>query len=137
MNLATIEHISYQKMSEIVELFTGIEVSRQRIFDIIERNFDSFYNECFDEINKEIKESGINPSEVVHYDEEFIWINHQPHVRLTIINALNRVVIADNIIPRDSFNTGYIKLFLKTSLRDYSIRYIVTDGDTRYPKIIK
>ena len=117
MNLATIEHISYQKMSEIVELFTGIEVSRQRIFDIIERNFDSFYNECFDEINKEIKESGINPSEVVHYDEEFIWINHQPHVRLTIINALNRVVIADNIIPRDSFNTGYIKLFLKRSLR--------------------
>ena len=115
MNLATIEHISYQKMSEIVELFTGIEVSRQRIFDIIERNFDSFYNECFDEINKEIKESGINPSEVVHYDEEFIWINHQPHVRLTISNALNRVVIADNIIPRDSFNTGYIKLFLKTS----------------------
>ena len=82
---------------------------------IIERNFDSFYNECFDEINKEIKESGINPSEVVHYDEEFIWINHQPHVRLTISNALNRVVIADNIIPRDSFNTGYIKLFLKTS----------------------
>ena len=82
---------------------------------IIERNFDSFYNECFDDINKEIKESEINPSEVIHYDEECIWINHQPHVRLTIINALNRVVIADNIIPRDSFNTGYIKLFLKTS----------------------
>ena len=136
MNLATIEHISYQKMSEIVELFTGIEVSRQRIFDIIERNFDSFYNECFDEINKQIKELGINPGEVVHYDEEFIWINHQPHVRLTIINALNRVVIADNIIPRDSFNTEYIKLFLKTSLKDYPIRYIVTDGDVRYPKII-
>ena len=69
--------------------------------------------------------------------KNFIWINHQPHVRLTIINALNRVVIADNIIPRDSFNTGYIKLFLKTSLKDYPTLYIVTDGDVRYPKIIK
>ena len=104
---------------------------------IIERNFDSFYNECFDEINKQIKESEINPGEVVHYNEECIWINHQHHVRLIIINALNRVVIADNIIPRDSFNTEYIKLFFKRSLEDYPTRYIVTDGDVGYLKIIK
>ena len=42
MNLATIEHISYQKMSEIVELFTGIEVSRQRIFDYNREKFRLF-----------------------------------------------------------------------------------------------
>ena len=57
------------------------------------------------EIAEQFKKLGISPGEAVHYDEEFIWISHQPHVRLTIIEALNRVVIADHIIPRENFNT--------------------------------
>ena len=137
MNLASIEYISYEKMSEIIELFTGIKVKRQRIFDILENNFDWYCTECFDEIRKLMNNLGINPGEAVHYDEEFIWINHQPHVRLTLIDALNPIVIADQIIPRDSFNSTYIKYYLKTSLEGLNVQYIITDGDNRYPKIIE
>ena len=137
MDLASIEYISYEKMSEIIELFTGIKVKRQRIFDILENNFDWYCTECFDEIRKLMNNLGINPGEAVHYDEEFIWINHQPHVRLTLIDALNRIVIADQIILRDSFNSTYIKYYLKTSLEGLNVQYIITDGDNRYPKIIE
>lgn len=137
MDLSSIEYLSYQKMSEIIELFTGIKVSRQRIFDIIENNFDLYCNECFEEIRKEIENLGINLNESIHYDEQFLWINHQPYVRLTLIDALNRIVIADEIIPREIFNGKYIKHFLKTSLKDLNVKYIITDGDNRYPKIIK
>ena len=88
------------------------------------------------EIAEQFKKLGISPGEALHYDEEFIWISHQPHVRLTIIDALNRVVIADHIIPRENFNTKYIKMFLSTSLEGLDVKYIVTDGDVRYPGVI-
>ena len=136
MDLASIEYISHQKMAEIVELFTGIKISRQRIFDIIENNIDLYCNECFDEVKKQMEKLGIIPGEAVHYDEEFIWINHQPHVRLTIIDALNQIVIADQI-NRESHLMDYIKYFLKTSLKGLQVQYIITDGDNRYPKIIE
>ena len=136
MDLASIEHISYEKMSEIIRIFTGIELSRQNLFYIIDSNFNHYASECMREISKQFKEQGINPGEVVHYDEEFIWISHQPHVRLTLIDALNRVVIADHIIPRENFNRSYIKMFLTTSLDGLDVKFIVTDGDNRYPGII-
>ena len=136
MDLASIEYISYEKMTEIIKLFTGIELTRQNLFYIIDSNFNHYACECMREIVEQFKKLGISPGEAVHYDEEFIWISHQPHVRLTIIDALNRVVIADHIIPRENFNTKYIKMFLSTSLEGLDVKYIVTDGDVRYPGVI-
>ena len=105
MDLASIEYMSYEKMTEVIKLFTGIELTRQNLFYIIDSNFNHYACECMREIAEQFKKLGISPGEAVHYDEEFIWISHQPHVRLTIIEALNRVVIADHIIPRENFNT--------------------------------
>ena len=124
-------------MSEVIKLFTGIELTRQNLFYIIETNFNHYACECMGEIQKQLNELGINPGEAVHYDEEFIWISHQPHVRLTLIDSLNRVVIADHIIPRENFNRNYIKMFLTTSLDGLDVKFIITDGDNRYPEIIK
>ena len=137
LNLFSIEYIPYSKMSEIIYLFTGIEIDRRRIFDIVEDNFDSFANKCINQVKKELEALGINPGEAVHYDEEFIWINHQLYVRLTIVDALNRIIIADHIVPRENFNRTYIKYFLKISLKDLNVNFIVTDGDVRYAHIIE
>ena len=136
MDLTSIEYIPYEKMTEIIKLFTGIKLTRQNLFYIIDSNFNHYASECMNEISEQFKKLEISPGEAVHYDEEFLWINHQPHVRLTLIDALNRVVIADHVIPRDMFDRNYIKLFLSTSLDGLDIKYIITDGDTRYPKII-
>ena len=67
------------------------------------------------EIEKEFKKLEIQIEETIHNYEEFIWINHHSHVRLTIIDSLNRVAIAKQIIPRELFDREYIKYFLKTS----------------------
>ena len=72
LNLFSIEYIAYSKMSEIIHLFTGIEIDSRRIFDIVEDNFDSFANKRINQIKKELKELGIQPGEAVHYDEEFV-----------------------------------------------------------------
>ena len=34
--LASIEYLSYEKMSEIIELFTGIKLTRQNLFYIMD-----------------------------------------------------------------------------------------------------
>lgn len=136
LDLFTIEHMSYEKISEVIELFTGIKITRQNIFYIVDKYFNHYAHECMREIEEEFKKLGIQVDEAVHYDEEFIWINHQPHVRLTLIDTLNRVVIADQIIPRELFDREYIKYFLKISLKDLNVKYIVTDGDVRYKRII-
>ena len=136
MELASIEYMSYEKMAEIIRLFTGIKLSRQNLFYIIDSNFDYYDNEWKEEIEKQFKELGINPGEAVHYDEQFLWLSHQPHVRLTLIDALNRIVIANHVIPRENFNREYIKMFLSTSLEGLDVKFIITDGDTRYPGII-
>lgn len=136
MDLASIEYMSYEKMAEVIKLFTGIELTRQNLFYIIDSNFNHYSCECMGEIQEQLNELGINPGEAVHYDEQFIWINHQPHVRLTVVDALNRIVIANHIIPRENFNREYVKMFLSTSLDGLDVEYIITDGDRMYPGII-
>ena len=113
---------------------TGIKLGRQNVFYIIDKYFDQYVDDCIQEIKEDFKRLGIQFGEAVHYDEEFIWIDHQPHVRLTIIDALTRAVIADTVIPRELFNRDYIKFFLQSSLKDLDIEYIVTDGDVRYKR---
>ena len=48
--------------------------------------------------------------------KSFLWIKHQPHARLTIIDPKFKIIIADVIIPREYFTPEYIKQFLKTTL---------------------
>ena len=61
-----------KKMSEIIEVFTGIKISRQSLFDIIDKNFNDYATETMKKIQKEFKKLVINPEEAVQYDEEFI-----------------------------------------------------------------
>ena len=53
------------------------------------------------------------------------------------MDAFNRIIIADHIVPRENFNRAYIKYFLKISLKDLNVKFIVTDGDVRYAHIIE
>ena len=69
--------------------------------------------------------------------KSFLWIKHQPHARLTIIDPKFKIIIADVIIPREYFTSEYIKQFLKTSLLGLDAHTLVTDGFKSYPEIIK
>ena len=137
VKLLSIEQISYQKVSEIIELFLGIKIPRQRIYDLFNKSIDGYLNMSIQEIQKKIIGGKIEFSGLVHYDEEFLWIKHQPYVRLTLLDAENKLIIEDTVIPRELFSKEYIKIFLETSLENLEVKTIITDGYRAYTSIIE
>ena len=54
VKLLSIEQISYQKVSEIIELFLGIKVPRQRVYDLFNKSIDEYLSMSIQEIQKKI-----------------------------------------------------------------------------------
>ena len=134
---ASIEQISSQKISEILNLFLGIDIPRQRVHDLFDRKIDEYTRISIKELQEEILNGNIEFSGIIHYDEEYLWIKHQPYVRLTILDAENKLIIEDTVIPRHLFSKNYIKIFLETSLIDLTVETIITDGYHAYSGIIE
>ena len=136
VKLLSIEQISHQKISEILELFLGVKIPRQRVYDLFNKVIDGYLSMSIRELQKKIVDCEIEFSGLVHYDEEFLWIKHQPYVRLTLLDAENKLIIEDTVVPREIFSKDYIKLFLETSLENLEVKTIITDGYSAYASII-
>ena len=136
VKLLSIEQISHQKISEILELFLDVKIPRQRVYDLFNKSIDGYLSMSIRELQKKIIGGEIEFSGLVHYDEEFLWIKHQPYVRLTLLDAENKLIIEDTVIPREIFTKDYIKLFLETSLENLEVKTIITDGYSAYASII-
>ena len=54
VKLLSIEQISYQKVSEIIELFLGIKVPRQRVYDLFNKSIDEYLSMSIQKIQKKI-----------------------------------------------------------------------------------
>ena len=137
VQIASIEQISYQKISEILNIFFGINISRQRVHDLFNKKIDEYTSINIQKLQEEILNGNIEFSGIVHYDEEYLWIKHQPYVRLTLLDAKNKLIIEDTVIPRYNFSKNYIKLFLETSLKNLEVKTIVTDGYHAYSGIVE
>ena len=68
--------------------------------------------------------------------DEYIKINKEVYVRLSLIDAHTRIIINDILITKDQFNKEYIKSFFITSLDGFPLDTIITDGYRVYPQII-
>lgn len=88
-------------------------------------------------VNKLIKESNIKLSGFYNYDEEFIKINKEIYVRMTIIGTHTRLIINDQILRREEFTKQTIKKYFKESFNGLKLNTIITDGYGAYPIIIK
>ena len=137
VQIASIEQISNQKISEIINLFLGINIERQRIYDLFNKKIDEYTSISIQELQEKILEGNIEFSGIIHYDEEYLWIKHQPYVRLTLLDAKNKLIIEDTVIPRYNFTKNYIKLFLEASLENLEVKTIITDGYHAYSGIIE
>ena len=111
VKLLSIEQISYQKVSEILELFLGVKIPRQRVYDLFNKAIDGYLSMSINELQEKIIGGEIEFSGLVHYDEEFLWIKHQPFMRLTLLDAENKLIIEDTVVPRKLFSKEYIKIF--------------------------
>ena len=111
VQIASIEQISNQKISEIINLFLGINIERQRIYDLFNKKIDEYTSISIQELQEKILEGNIEFSGIIHYDEEYLWIKHQPYVRLTLLDAKNKLIIEDTVIPRYNFTKNILNYF--------------------------
>ena len=54
VKLLSIEQISHQKISEILELFLGVKIHRQRVYDLFNKVIDGYLSMSIRELQKKI-----------------------------------------------------------------------------------
>ena len=129
-------YASYDNTTELVNEDKKLNISRQSIYNYERESCRLFLAQREAELWKQIDKLEIKASGYYHYDEEYIKINKEVYVRLSLIDAHTRIIIKDIIIPKDKFNKEYIKYFLTDSLKGLELNTIITDGHRAYPEII-
>ena len=137
VDILSIVDIPFEKLSELINRINGIEIPKERICEIYQDHVRWKIFNDIEEIQNEIQNGNIELSGVIHYDEQFLWVKHQPYARLTIIDAGSRVILQDIVIPREKFNKYFIKKFLTESIEGFEIDTIITDGYRAYNSIIE
>ena len=132
-----ITYSSYGSKTEIVNEQFNLNISRQSIYLHEKELSPQYIYNKEQEILKEIKKLNIKPSGYYSYDEEFIKINKKIYVRLALIDVHTKMIINDELIPKDQFNKEYIEKFLKESTDGIKLKTIITDGYRSYPEIIE
>ena len=97
-------------------------ISQDKEYMMFNKKIDEYTSMSIQELQEEILNGNIEFSGIVHYDEEYLWIKHQPYVRLTLLDAKNKLIIEDRVIPRYNFTKEYIKLFLEVSLENLEVK---------------
>lgn len=131
-----IQHLSFKKASELLKLNYGLEIDYRRVCDIYNKTFENYKLKKYEEVEEDIRNGKIKLGHVGNYDEEFLYIKHQPYVRLTLIDHKTKIILKDILIPRKIFNRNYIKSFIQDAVEGLNYHTIVTDGDKRYKKIL-
>lgn len=137
LKYSQITYISYGAKSEIINSDYDINISRQYVYALEKQKTPLYIFEKEQKLMKEIKKLNITPSGYYNYDEEFIKINKDIYVRLTLIDAHTRMIINDELIPKNEFNKEYIEKFLRESTEGIKLKTIITDGHSSYKEIIE
>ena len=131
-----ITYSSYGSKTEIVNEQFNLNISRKSIYLHEKELSPQYIYNKEQEILKEIEKLNIKPIGYYSYDEEYIKINKNIYVRLALIDVHTKMIINDELIPKNQFNKEYIEIFLKESTVDIKLDTIITDGYRSYPEII-
>ena len=131
-----IQHFSFQKISELLKLNYNLNIDYRRICDLYNKTIDNFKLKKYEEVEEDIRNGKIKLGHVGNYDEEFLYVKHQPYVRLTLIDYKTKIILKELLIPRKLFNRNYIKSFIQDAIQGLNYHTIVTDGDKRYKRIL-
>ena len=136
VKLSLIDFLSYDKLSELLEALTGVNVNRETMFYFTDDSIDEILEEIQKEQELEITKLNIKPSGHYGYDEQYIFINGELFMRMTIIDNENNLIINNELIHKDDFNQNTIQDFMERSLKNLEVKSITTDGNNSYPNII-
>lgn len=156
LKIDSIEHTSYKNKAKLFNSW-GLNIHRSTVFLHKKKKYPVYSKMKHEGIEKLLKEKNMGLSGVYNYDEEFLGNKNQKFARLSLIDANTGVIINDQKIPKELFDSYFMEIFIKYSLKDLSIyndptrpnprhpllltdlkkEVIVTDGDKAYPKILE
>ena len=96
--------LSYDKLSELLEALTDVNINRETMFYFTDDSIDEILDEIQKEQELEIIKLNIKPSGHFGYDEQYIFINGELFMRMTIIDNKNNLIINNELIYKDDFN---------------------------------
>ena len=104
-----ITYASYGSKTEIVNKQFDLNISRQSIYLHENELSPQYIYNKEQKILNQIKKLEIKPSGYYNYDKEFIKISDKIYVRLALIDAHTKMIINDELIPKDQFNKNTLK----------------------------
>ena len=120
-NLMKLHHVSYQGMSDIMEL-------------IYPQGKDTLFNKFADSVEKTVIPR-IEDFQIVLYDEQHPKKGRTQKFRLTLLDSVTGQPIAEEL--HNSKNSATITAFLTKYLDPSKRTFVVTDLDSSYPKVFK
>lgn len=136
-NINPIGLLSYQKEAERLKSQKNIDMKRETLYRFHKNNSKEYLDKEEKKQEKEAKEKNIEFSNIISYDEQYLFVNGVLTYRLTAIDPVTRWVHSNQIVKKEEFNLETIKNFLKPIIEKTNAETIVTDGSNKYPELIK
>ena len=133
---ALISYRSYQSKAEELNHYYKTNISSSTIYYAEIESFWKYQDDLIKKQQEEIKKQGIKPSGHYSYDEQYVFVNKELYLRMTIIDVHTKLIIADTLVTEKEFNETTIKNFLESNLKDKKLESITTDGRNTYNNII-
>ena len=102
-----------------MNLFLGVKIPRQEIYNLFDKRIDEYLSMNITELQEKINGDKIEFSGIIHHDEEFLWIDHQPYVRLTLLDGENKLIVADSVNSTRIFLKKFHKRLFKNIIRKF------------------
>jgi len=127
-----IDYTSFEKISEQINRIYDCKPSRQTILNHLKESYKNHYENT---IEKTLKYGYEDLSGVYGYDEQYLRVNGDIRVRLSLLD-LNTHVQLNQLIVKE-FDMKIVENFIKSTLKGKKLDAIVTDGLTGYSSIIE
>ena len=124
-------------MSEIIFWAHGVKISRTTLYKFKKENFDEYVFKMREDLKKFCEEFKIEFSDVLAYDEQYVYVKNEWMLKLTALDPNSGHVFDFCIVTKKEFNREYVKNFLKPIIDEFKIDTVVTDGAKMYPRIMK
>ena len=130
-------YISYGSKSEELKHYYKEKIRPSTIYYSEITSFWKDYQELIERQKAENKRLGIKLSKHFDYDEQYVFVNKKLYLRMTIIDIINKLIIAEQLVSEEEFNDETIKKFLEDNIDQETVESITTDGRKSYKTIIQ
>lgn len=97
LNSHLISYKSYQAKSYEIKQYHKIIMPISTIYYHEQSTFDNFYQDLSTLQEEQIKKLNIKPSGIYCYDEQYVFVDKILYLRMTIIDAVTKLIIAEQL----------------------------------------